>query len=291
MDPIRSTSQAPACFPEGTTSLEGSTATSSVTPSSPATSSRPETSGGGNQVEEYVCRYPASYAPPPHATSSGPSFSAATLALLGGVPPTPTPSASFARADGTPFPTSTDGTPMYKQSDAEWGESRLGASATAPTLASRGCAVTSMAMALSKLSGETLTPGALDAHLDASAGYVGSALVWGAAGSATEKDFAVSKTTTWNLDTVTKELEAGRPVVLGVDYREGGSGGTLGTDHWVCLTRTDGETYFANDPATGEEVRFREEAGRLKQVSINGEPIPGYKSSGEFTTFKALEAA
>ncbi|WP_163998715.1 C39 family peptidase [Pyxidicoccus caerfyrddinensis] len=290
MDPIRSTTQTPACFPEGTTSLEGSTATSSVMPASSATTSRPET-GGGNQVEEYVCRFPVSYAPPPPAASSGPSFSAATLALLGGTPPAAAPAGSFARADGTPFPTSMDGTPMYKQSDAEWGESRLGASATAPTLASRGCAVTSMAMALSKLSGETLTPGALDAHLDASAGYVGSALVWGTAGTATEKPVAVEKTTTWSLDKVTKELESGRPVVLGVDYKEGGSGGTLGTDHWVCLTRKEGNLFFANDPATGDEVRFKVEGGALKQVPKSTESIQGYKSSGEFTTFQPVGAA
>ncbi|QSQ19296.1 C39 family peptidase [Pyxidicoccus parkwayensis] len=289
MDPIRS-SQAPACFPEGTTSMESSTATSSVTPSSSATTSRTET-GSGNQVEEYVCRYPASYAPPPQGAPSGPSYSAATLALMGGVPPTPTPSASFARADGTPFPTSTDGTPMYRQGDAEWGSRLMGAGEGAHTLKERGCAVSSMAMAISKLSGETLTPGALDEHLDTHGGYVGNLLVWGAAGSATEKDFAVSKTTAWSVDTVTKELEAGRPVVLGVDYKPGGSGGTLGTDHWVCLTRKEGNLFFANDPASGNEVRFKVEDGVLKQVPKSTESIQGYKSSGEFTTFQPLGAS
>jgi hypothetical protein len=286
MDSIRSSSSGPACFSDNASPLEG-TPSAGVPSANPATSSRADSNGGGNLVEKYVWREPPRPGVPPQGTGphSGPSFSAATLALLGGTPPAP--ATTFTRTDGTAFATSTDGTPMYRQADGEWGQTRLGAAATAPTLASRGCAVTSMAMALSKLSGETLTPGALDAHLDTSAGYVGNALVWGAAGSATEKAFTVSKTTTWSLDSVTKELEAGRPVVLGVDYKEGGSGGTLGTDHWVCLTRKEGNLYFANDPATGDEVRFRVEAGALKQVAQGTEAIQGYKSSGEYTTFKA----
>lgn len=293
MDSIRSSSRADACIPD-TASSVGSPTPTAAGPSSNTATSR-ETGSGSNQVEAYVCRYPATSASLAHggaAAYCGPSFSAATLALLGGAPPAPSPAASFSRADGTSFPTSTDGTPMYRQSDAEWGEARLGVSTTAPTLASRGCAVTSMAMALSKLSGETLTPGALDAHLDAHAGYSGNALVWGAAGSATEKSFAVEKTTAWSASKVDAELAAGRPVVLGVDYKEGGSGGTLGTDHWVCLTRKEGDTYYANDPATGNETSFTKQAdGTLLEVEPKAGQAQPYRSSGEFTTFKPAVSA
>jgi hypothetical protein len=78
-------------------------------------------------------------------------------------------------------------------------------------------------------------------------------------------------------------------VVLGVDYKDGASGGSLGTDHWVCLTRREPgppELYFANDPANGQEIRFlRQPDGTLLEEKLNAGRAKKCNSSGELVTF------
>lgn len=246
-----------------------------------------------NRVEEFVCRAPMSpaYLPPRAAVPKEQGVTAGAFACMG--PPTKA-TRSFLRTNGTPFSTSADGTPQYKQNDVEaggnWGTRLLGDGATMPaTIGSKGCAMTSVAMALSKLSGETITPAVLDGFLDAHEGYVGNGIQWSTAGKVMDPSISVRKTTTWSLDTLNQELDAGRPVVLGVDYRDGASGGKLGTDHWVCLTRRDKESgvYFANDPATGSEITFRRQAdGTLLEEALHGNRTQRCRSSGEFVTFR-----
>ncbi len=247
-----------------------------------------------NLLEAFIGRYPmtpASASQHP-AGPAGASITAGVLALGGTVAAQAT---SFLRTNGMPFPTSSDGTPRYKQGDLEaggnWGARLLGDGASEPrSIQQRGCAMTSVAMALSKLSGETITPAVLDAFLDAQNGYVGNAIKWAVAGKVTGQPIALTKTTTWNLDTVNAELAAGRPVVLGVDYKDEASGGSLGTDHWVCLTRREPgppELYFANDPASGEEIRFlRQPNGTLLEEKPNAGRAKKCRSSGEFVTFR-----
>lgn len=241
----------------------------------PAVSSRTasrQTESNANRLEEFVSRYPMAPAWLP-----------------------PRSPGSFLRTNGVPFPTSPDGTPRYKQGDLEagggWGARLLGDGASQPrSIKERGCAMTSVAMALSKLSGETITPAVLDAFLDAQAGYAGNSIKWAVAGKVTQQPFSVTKTTTWNLDTVNAELAAGRPVVLGLDYKDGASGGGLGTDHWVCLTRREPgppERYFANDPANGQEICFlRQPDGTLLEEKPNAGRARRCRSSGEFVTFR-----
>lgn len=261
-------------------------------PSNPNRSA-PSEEAQGNHLERFVSREPPAQSS--HASSEAvcrePMMTIGTLLASLGTSATSAP--TFRRANGTAFPTSADGTPMYKQSDTEWGATKLGSGDTPKTIAARGCAMSSVAMALSKLSGETITPGVLDSYLDTNSGYVGNSLKWATAGHATQPPISVTKTASWNLDTINASLDAGRPVVLGVDYKPGDSGGTLGTDHWVCLTRRDPkdkDVYYANDPATGGEVCFRKQPdGTLKQAPMKaGENIPGYRSSGEFATFSKM---
>jgi hypothetical protein len=233
-----------------------------------------QTDSRSNQLEQFVSRYPMT-----------PAYQPARSAP-------PEPSHTFLRTNGAPFSTSVDGTPQYRQGDVEWGIRMMGDKASEPrSIHSKGCAMTSVAMALSKLSGKTITPGVLDAFLDSKAGYAGNSLKWGVAGQVTPEPISVTKTTTWNLDTINAELAAGRPVVLGVDYKSGGSGGSLGTDHWVCLTRMqkgDPDVYFANDPATGKEISLlRRKDGTLLLKATEAESQTKlYKSSGEFVTFR-----
>jgi hypothetical protein len=264
-------------------------------PVAPASTTPGQPERKTNLLEEFVCRFPMTSVSlaPRTGGSGGAALTAGALACMGSPA---TQAGTFLRTNGTPFPKSPDGTPKYKQGDLEaggnWGARLLGnAAETQRTIASRGCAMTSVAMALSKLSGETITPAVLDAFLDAQKGYEGNAIKWATAGKVTDSPITVTKKTAWSLDTVNTELAAGRPVVLGVDYKEGDSGGKLGTDHWVCLTRRDpkdSSRYFANDPASGKEISFlRQPDGTLLEEEKASGRAKQCRSSGEFVTFRA----
>jgi hypothetical protein len=178
---------------------------------------------------------------------------------------------------------SADGTPLFKQADAEWGRRTLGKKAT---VGGSGCAMTASAMAMSKIRGEVVTPRALDAWLDKNRGYAGDALDWSRVGRM--KDLRV-EAAPWSLDSIDQSLEAGRPVVIGVDYKRGSNGGANGTDHWVCVTaRTVGPdgavTYSANDPGTGQVVTLTaDQRGRL--VGGADGALGAYRSTGQLRLF------
>jgi hypothetical protein len=178
------------------------------------------------------------------------------------------------------FNKSADGTPIFKQGDGEWGRTRLGKGGS--TIGRSGCAMTCVAMALSKLTGETITPKALDAWLDKNRGYSGDALDWSRAGKM--KDVSVTQKP-WSLSSLDAQLDAGRPVIVGVDYKKGSNGGAGGTDHWVLVTAkttgADGKTqYLANDPGTGKQISLSLDAkGRL--VGTGADALGQYKTTGQ----------
>ncbi|MFL5343810.1 MAG: LysM peptidoglycan-binding domain-containing protein [Hyalangium sp.] len=178
---------------------------------------------------------------------------------------------------GRQYPTSRDGTPRFRQGDAAWGGRRLG---TGSSIAAAGCAMTATSMAISKISGKTINPGQLDQYLDTHHGYSGNGLIWGAAAGA--RGLGASKQA-WNLNTINKQVDAGRPVVVGVDYHAGSNGGANGTDHWIAITgrgRENGHNvYYANDPATGTGITLRQVGNRLVGGPKN------YKTTGELVTF------
>ncbi len=301
-------------------SEEAGTVTTPHTPVSGPPPARAE-DAGANRVEQFiahVARQRGGQAEEPRGQEGEPALTAGALAFSGKAPGTAKPATTgatagakrkhtFLRSDGKPFRTSRDGTPMYLQNDRTegggWGATKLGTGPGAKTIGGKGCAVSSIAMALSKLSGQTLTPGLLDAHLDANKGYKpdekGNAtnnMLWGVAGKAVEPPIGVTRFKQWDLETIDVELAAGRPVVLGVDYQAGGSE-DLGTDHWVCLTRHEAgppDIYYANDPATGGEIRFEKDAdGRLVELQDEkAQKSRGpYKSSGEYVRFKPKKTA
>lgn len=188
------------------------------------------------------------------------------------------PSGPIRSRSGREFQTSSDGTPFYRQGDPEWGGRALGRGSS---VGRAGCAMTATAMAISKISGQPITPGELDQFLDTHHGYSGNALRWEVAAAA--RGLGVQRPA-WSLDTMNRQLDQGRPVVMGVDYRPGSNGGANGTDHWVTITRRERDaqgvsTYYGNDPATGREIRFRESGGRL--IGDGND----YRSTGEMRTF------
>jgi peptidoglycan hydrolase-like protein with peptidoglycan-binding domain len=179
--------------------------------------------------------------------------------------------------DGRQFPTSRDGTPIYRQGDPQWGGRTLG---TSSSLSAAGCAMTSTAMAISKISGKTINPGELDQYLDKNGGYSGNGLIWG---KAAQMAGMTAGKPGWSFDNINSQIDKGRPVVIGVDYKAGSNGGANGTDHWITVTGRGKENgkdvYYANDPATGKEITLRKEGNRLVGGPQN------YKSTGELVTF------
>ena len=170
-------------------------------------------------------------------------------------------------------------TPRFRQSDPAWRAERLGVSGEGPTLAQAGCAVTACAMALSRIGGTVLTPGALLRHLRDSGGFQGPLLDWSVAGSAIRQGPAA---TPGALDCaqMDRELDAGRPVLLRVVHEVQGRA----QQHWICVTgraATRGQ-YLANDPATGASTVLAGRDGAL--TSAEGEPVR-YASDGRMVTF------
>ncbi|WP_224371572.1 glucosaminidase domain-containing protein [Hyalangium versicolor] len=190
---------------------------------------------------------------------------------------TPTTGAAATDSAGRTYPTSQDGTPLFRQGDAAWGGRIMGDDST---ISAAGCAMTSTAMAISKISGKPINPGQLDQYLDKNGGYSGDGLNWGVAAKAAGLSAAKAG---WNLDTINKQVDAGRPVVVGVDYKAGSNGGANGTDHWIAITGRGTENgkpvYYANDPATGGQITLRQDGDRL----VGGPK--SYKTTGQLVTF------
>ncbi len=145
--------------------------------------------------------------------------------------------------------------------------------------------MTATAMAISKISGRPINPGELDAYLDRNRGYSGDGLIWNTAARARGL-FATSPG--WSLGTIDLNLKAGRPVVIGVDFKPGSGGGANGTDHWITLVRRGVDSggrafYDAHDPGNGKVVRLYASGGRL--FSSQG-GLGRYKSTDRLITFR-----
>ncbi|MDH4053543.1 MAG: hypothetical protein OEU93_18400, partial [Rubrivivax sp.] len=146
------------------------------------------------------------------------------------------------------------------------------------TIKQSGCAISSMAMAISKIARRIYTPLDVDRWIDAHGGYGGT-------GGDEIKDWNViaqiaglgaERKSDNSLPTINRELDRGRPVVLGVDKT-----GDDVPDHWIALTRRGSESgqtvYYANDPATGLVIRMLLQGQEIVYDSRN------YRSTGDYT--------
>jgi len=192
----------------------------------------------------------------------GPLTEAALVAAGAGSPPgtgtaqpwTPSPAPAPAPSSGSAT-RSPDGTPLFRQGDPAWGGETLGSSTT---IARSGCAMTSMAMAISKIAGRVITPLVLNQYLQSHDGYSGNAIYWDVAAGIAGLD---ADKPGWSLATIDSHLAAGRPVVVGIDYHAGSGGGAAGTDHWIAITAKTGTSYAANDPADGRVITLAPSGG------------------------------
>ncbi|HEX8819629.1 MAG TPA: C39 family peptidase [Archangium sp.] len=188
------------------------------------------------------------------------------------------------------FPTKSvvelEGVPLYGQADEPWGPLFLG-KANDLRIRTAGCAMTATSMAISKISGRVIDPKQLDEYLDGHGGYSGNGLNWLVAAQSRGLK-ATYPYPTWSLATVDKELAEGRPVVVGVHYKDGSKGGRWGTDHWVTITgkslKGTSPVYSAHDPANGRKFHFTVDGTRLRTTTKTG-AASNYVTTGELRTF------
>jgi LysM repeat protein len=187
---------------------------------------------------------------------------------------------------------SRDGVPLYNQGDDDWGAQRLGGKGrfanegmSKSDIQSRGCAITSCAMAVSALSGQTVTPEMMDNHLDSKRAYDGDNVMFGETGGAvkTNPPIKSKREFGFKVSEIDQQLAAGRPVAVGVDYRQGGN--KVGTDHWICITSKNPDgTYNANDPDGDKLINLKLENGKLLSTTKTRTGQP-YRFTGDAVTF------
>jgi len=185
---------------------------------------------------------------------------------------------------GREFP-SRDGVPLFNQNDPAWGRQDLGTGSRNHTIGSAGCAISASAMAVSALSGQTVTPQEMDRHLDTNGGYDGDAVRFDRTAGAVRSNPPITATRQRNFSVsdIDRQLAQGRPVVIGVDYKNG-----RGTDHWMTVTGRNGDgTYNVNDPAGGRAIRMAVRDGQLvsADAASNGSGGRPYRFDGNAVTF------
>lgn len=190
--------------------------------------------------------------------------------------------------------TSHNGYPIYAQGDKDWGSIVI-ASSTGKNVHQIGCAMTSVAMALSGIAGKAITPGELAEFLKSKKeqGFTSyGGIYWNTAGLVVSPPVQLTKHDNFKAADVDKELEKGRPVAIEVDYYKKVDGKQVGAhdkdgDHWFLITgRTpDKKTYQASDPAGGVLITLhRLPDGRLESDHLTRLKTP-YITVGTAVTF------
>lgn len=143
--------------------------------------------------------------------------------------------------------------PVMGQQDGAWGGAPLGTSPT-DTVASAGCAITSVTMLL-RYYGINTDPGAFNSWLNGNGGYAnGDQLLWDAVTSYTGGRVTFSGWLGPDLDAIHTELDAGRPVVAEVSLG--------GNQHFILLTGYSTEGGLtANDPWFADSIDFSQRYG------------------------------
>ncbi len=135
------------------------------------------------------------------------------------------------------------------------------------TIRSAGCYLTALTMASSKITGDqSLNPSIANQRVRAAGGFSGSNLLVDKAANAlgmnvTGRQAFTPSNASQMVSQLDANLDAGRPVVAGVDYKSGSSSSTSNADHFLTITgRNEDGSYTAIDPAGGHEITFERAA-------------------------------
>jgi peptidoglycan hydrolase CwlO-like protein len=139
----------------------------------------------------------------------------------------------------------------YNQRDAQWGN--LSLNNTQYTIASDGCLVTSMAMIYTHYGYREVNPITINSNPFNFASYYPAWLSYNitAGGKSSSRVFI-------SLSEMDQELSNNRPVVVGTAYNSCYKGGRVIADHFVVLTKKEGNDYIMKDPFTpnGNNISF-----------------------------------
>ncbi|WNG58864.1 hypothetical protein F0U59_32130 [Archangium gephyra] len=197
---------------------------------------------------------------------------------------------TFLSQDGYPvFAQGYDGTTKRNE---DWGSIVI-ASGTGRTVSAIGCAMTAVTMALSGITGKTITPDEMATFMKKKNGFGsgGDIQSWDLMGTLVSPQVDLFRKTGFKADQIDQELDAGRPVIVHVDYvtknsagkREGKYDGT--GDHWFLVTGRSGNQYRANDPAGGNQITLhRMTDGRL-EADVATSKGTKYRTVGNAVTF------
>jgi murein DD-endopeptidase MepM/ murein hydrolase activator NlpD len=198
--------------------------------------------------------------------------------------------------DGRSFPNN-NGYPVYAQglnsatgTREDWARLPIGNS----DISNIGCAMTSVAMAISGIGGQAITPDEMNRFMNKIGGFnsEGGIQAWPRMGELVKPQVKVTRRFGVNANVIDQELKAGRPVVVQVDYHDGrGKGAKAGYDgvgdHWILIVgRTPDNRYLVNDPAGGKMMTLHRMAdGRLEADSADNKHKTKYRTTGSGTTF------
>jgi peptidoglycan hydrolase-like protein with peptidoglycan-binding domain len=134
------------------------------------------------------------------------------------------------------------------------------------TIRQVGCMMTAFSMASTAITGnKDMNPARANQLIKSRGGFVGASLVPATAAQALgmKMDGRIgthNSRPTAMVNRLDQALNAGKPVVLGVDYRagSGGTGNGTGVDHWICVTGRNADgTYNAIDSAGGKPMKLK----------------------------------
>jgi peptidoglycan hydrolase-like protein with peptidoglycan-binding domain len=183
-----------------------------------------------------------------------------------------------------------DGYPVYDQND---NKGRLGLGTA--YLSEKGCIVTSLAMAVSKTGGETISPEEMNQRLIAGGAFAPGqgALQWNKGAEVAGVDIRkVPMDEPGAVETLKTALRAGNPVMMRVDYNGDGMG-----DHTVLLTGINPDGSFRGvDPAGKIAVNMKADTneningvGWRKYTAIDFRIVTAAKPAEAFEPLGALE--
>ena len=194
------------------------------------------------------------------ATALGGVASAGYLANSGNTPD------NVAQSNTAGAAISNEGVPLYNQKDNQWKDRTL---ERVYTIGQYGCAVTSTAMSLSKISGEKINPEQMDQYLDDNHGYHNEMIIWEIAAKKIGTTAAMMRSI-GNKATIDRSLESGHPCVISVNQRR----------HWVCVAGRNADgTYIIHDPEGGKQI------GAKWDEKSRNILVDGYREGTELRTF------